>query len=219
MFGAPVASLPWLEPFVTDSERPWREWTDIAWQNWFQDVSDKSVTQLIFQLNSFPSECVVRSKVDRNFFQKLRFKTLEEFARKRTNTNRSCHFTFVSCSTLVLGETRLSEFLSRFLSPPCASSFFFGWVCGVGPWQDLSHPFVSRILSEPNLLGGIWLLCVCCPNGLSLYCQFTCFCYWPWCFYSLFGVYASARCNSALCYNPVGRPKDLWAMVVRYTEL
>ena len=82
------------------------------------------MTQLIFQSNSFPSECVVRSKVDRHFFQKLRFKTLEEFARKRTNTNRSCHFTFVSCSTLVLGETRLSEFLSRFLSPPCASSFF-----------------------------------------------------------------------------------------------
>lgn len=81
MFGAPVASLPWLEPFVTDSERPWREWTDIAWQNWFQDVWDKSVTQLIFQF--IPQRVCSSVKSRQKFLSKVAFQDTGGICKKK----------------------------------------------------------------------------------------------------------------------------------------
>ena len=66
-----------------------------------RQVSDS--TDISIERIHSPGE--VRSKVDRNFFQKFRFKTLEEFARKmnKYKFKCSCHFIILymrSCNCL-----------------------------------------------------------------------------------------------------------------------
>ncbi len=177
MFGAPVASLPWLEPFV-NSERPWREWTGMNGRRLgklisrrLRQVSDS--TDISIERIHSPGE--VRSEISFKSCVSRHWRNLQE---TWTNTDLNAvatlsYFTCVVATVWLLnlgvgGWVRLPIFLSLFVSlhfsPSLAgrvrlSGFLSPFVTSLclqffwlrlwrGASQDFSpHPSVSRILS------------------------------------------------------------------------